>query len=54
MAKIFHDFIRHRLTQNDSVNCKVDTNSVDPTLFHRNTTKHHIQNHDSFDEENYS
>ena len=56
IAKLFRDFIRNSFTENDSLNhhfsCKIETNNTNPSSFPRNTTKHHIQNHDLFDEEN--
>ena len=56
--KLFRDFIQNWLTESDSVNnnfhCNTETDNLNPSSLHRNTTKHHIQNHDLYDEENDS
>ena len=58
IAKLFRDFIHNSFTGNDSRNshfhCNIETDNINPTSFTRNTTKHHIQNQDRFDEENDS
>ena len=56
MAKLFSNFIRIWIIKNGFVNYRVShnakTNNSNPISFHRNTAKHHLQNHDQFDEEN--
>ena len=52
------DFIQNWFTENDCANnhfhCNAETENSNPAPFHINDTKHHIQNHDLFDEENDS
>lgn len=54
----FFNLIKASLTGNDSLNypfhCKIETYTMNLILFPRNTTKHHVQNQDLFDEENDS
>ena len=58
IVKLFHDFIQNWFTENVSANKHFhrngETQNLNPASFHRNDTKHQIQNHDLFDEENDS
>ena len=55
--KILRDFIRKYFTENHSVKENIPiraegSSNSNNESFHRNTTTHHIQNKDQFDEEN--
>ena len=58
IVKLLRDFIQKLLTRNDSLNnhfrCNIETDNKNPSSFQTNTTKHHLQNQDIFDEENDS
>ena len=58
IATLFRNFTRNWLIENDSASNHCQSNSeiddLNTSSFHRNLTKHHIQNHDLFDEENDS
>ena len=58
IQKLLRVFIQNWFAENDCANkhfhCNAETENSNPASFHRNDTKHHIQNHDLFDEENDS
>ena len=58
IAKFFTNLIQNWFSESDSENshfhCNADADNINQASFHRNTTKHHILNHDLFDEEDDS